>query len=209
MTDARRARLIVIICVLTCLAVSPAASAQQPRQVELTPFVGYQSKESFTDETTASTLKLDNAPSVGLIVDVDATPGSQYEFLYSQAKSSLAPERGGRTLTDVKVEYLHAGGLLVFGDDHVRPFFGATLGLSRFSPDASRMDSDTNFSLGLVGGVKFFLTRHVGLRFEARGFATATNGNSSAFCNSGTCKIFYDGNVLWQATANAGLVIAF
>jgi opacity protein-like surface antigen len=201
-------RPVMALCVLACLASSPAM-AQQAQRVEITPFAGYQSKETFTDQTTGAKLKLDDAHSVGLIVDVDVAQNSQVEFLYSRAKSALAPEGGGPALTDIKVEYLQVGGLLVYGNERVKPFFGATLGVTRFSPDASGMDSDTNFSLGLVGGVKVFLTKHVGLRFEARGFATSVNSDSAAFCNNGGCKIFYDGDFIWQLTANAGLIVAF
>jgi hypothetical protein len=71
------------------------------------------------------------------------------------------------------------------------------------------MDSDTNFSLGIVGGVKLFLTKNIGLRLEARGFATQVSSDSAAFCNNGGCRIFYDGDFFWQVTANAGLVVAF
>jgi opacity protein-like surface antigen len=196
---------------LACFVSSPALAQQvlQPARVELTPFVGYQSDETFKDELTGTNLKLENAHSAGLIVDVDVAPGSQVEILYSRAKSSLAPERGGAVLTDVKVEYLHIGGLLVYGNDRVRPFFGATLGMTRFSPDAPRLEGDTNFSLGFVGGVKLFLTKNIGLRLEARGFATSVSSDSTAFCNNGGCRIFYDGDVLWQFAGNAGLVIAF
>jgi len=211
MTRARQARSVMAVCMLACLASAPALAQQvhQPTRVELTPFVGYQSDETFLDELTGTKLKLENAQSAGLIVDVDVAPGSQVEILYSRAKSSLAPERGGPALTDVKVEYLHIGGLLVYGNDRVKPFFGATLGMTRFSPDAPRLDSDTNFSLGLVGGVKLFLTKNIGLRLEARGYATAVSGDSAAFCNNGGCRIFYDGDILWQFAGNAGLVIAF
>lgn len=200
------------MCTIAWLCACSEASAQQPAQgqrFEVSAITGYQEKETFTDATTGAKLRLDSAHSGGLIVDVNVTPDSQMEFIYTRAKSSLAPEAGGPALTDVKVEYLHVGGILVYGKDHVRPFFGATLGASRFSPDAPGMDSDTNFSLGIVGGVKLFLTKNIGLRLEARGFATQVSSDSAAFCNNGGCRIFYDGDFFWQVTANAGLVVAF
>jgi len=202
----------IAICLIACLHTCGLASAQQPEQatrVELTPMAGYQGQENFTDATSGAKLRLDGAHSFGLIVDVNVTPNSQVEVLYTSAKSALAPAAGGPELTDVKIEYLHVGGLLVYGHDRVRPFFGATLGASRFSPNAPGLNSDTNFSVGIVGGVKLFLTKNFGLRLEARGFATQTSGDGAAFCNNGACRIFYDGDFFWQVTANAGLVIAF
>jgi opacity protein-like surface antigen len=111
--------------------------------------------------------------------------------------------------TDVKVEYLHVGAIYAFNRGRVRPFFGGTVGATRLSPDAPGLNSDTNFSLGLAGGVKPFLTKHVGLRLEGRVFATQVDSDSAAFCTNGSCRIFYDGDFLWQYTANAGIVIGF
>jgi opacity protein-like surface antigen len=192
----------------TCPAVL-AQAPQQPTTFELAPFIGYQSSQDFTDEATGTGLKLDSAQSAGLVVDVNLAPDTQLEFLYSKASSSLAPEGGGAALTDIKVEYLHVGAIYVYSSGRVRPFFGATAGATRFSPDAPGLDSDTNFSLGLAGGVKLFLARNIGIRLEARAFATQVDSDSAAFCNNGTCRIFYDGDFIWQFAANAGIVLAF
>ena len=101
------------------------------------------------------------------------------------------------------------GAIYAFSSGRVRPFFGGTAGATRLSPDAPGLDSDTNFSVGLAGGVKLFLTKHVGLRLEARVLATQVDSESAAFCTNNTCRIFYDGDFLWQYTANAGIVIGF
>lgn len=202
----------IAIGLLASLAICPTALAQQAERetrLEITPFVGYQSGEEFSDQVSGTTLKLESASSAGLIVDVNLASDTQLEFLYSTAKSSLAPEGGGPALTDVKVEYLHVGAVYVYSNGRVRPFFGATAGVTRFSPDAPGLDSDTNFSLGLAGGVKLFLTKNIGLRLEARAFGTQVSSDSAAFCNNGTCRIFYDGDFIFQYTANAGVVIAF
>ena len=212
MVAAKRAGAAITIGMLACLAASAAAIAQQPEQsprFELTPFAGYQSSEKFTDETTGTRLKLESAPSAGLIFGMNVAPDIQLEFLYSRAKSSLSPEGGGPVPTDIKVEYLHVGAIYVFSSGRVQPFFGGTAGAARFSPDAPGLHSETNFSVGLAGGVKLFLTKHVGLRLEARVFATQVDSDSAAFCNNGSCRIFYDGDFLWQYTANAGIVIGF
>ena len=195
-----------------CLG-SAAAIAQEPAQsprFELTPFAGYQSGETFSDQTTGTRLKLESAPSAGLIFGMNVAPDIQLEFLYSRATSSLSPEGGGPVATDIKVEYLHAGAIYASSSGgRVVPFFGGTVGATRLSPEEPGLDSDTNFSVGLVGGVKLFVTKHVGLRLEARVLATQVDSDSAAFCNNGSCRIFYDGDFLWQYTANAGIVIGF
>ncbi len=212
MVAANRAGAAISTGMLFWLLASATAIAQQPEQwprFELTPFAGYQSGEEFTDQTTGTRLKLESAPSAGLILDMNVAPDTQLEFYYSRAESSLSPEGGGPVPTDIKVEYLHVGAIYAFSRDRVRPFFGGTAGATRLSPDASGLNSDTNFSVGLTGGVKLFLTKHVGLRLEARVFATQVDSESAAFCTNGTCRIFYDGDFLWQYTANAGIVIGF
>lgn len=205
-------RAITAICLAACLASPVPVSAQtkdQPTRFELTPFAGYQNGETFSDEITGTDLKLESKQTMGLVFDVNFAPDTQLEFFYSRAEPSLAPEGGGAALTDVKVEYLHVGAVYVYSNGQVRPFFGATGGATRFSPNAPGLDSDTNFSLGLTGGVKLFLTRNIGVRLEARAFATQVDSNSAAFCNNGSCRIFYEGDFIWQYMANVGLVIAF
>jgi len=200
------------ICLVACLASPMSVSAQtqaQPARFELTPFAGYQNSETFTDEATGTQLKLESKQTTGLVFDVSLAPDTQLEFFYSRAKPSLSPEGGGAALTDVKVEYLHVGAIYVYSNGHVRPFFGATGGATRFSPNAPGLDSDTNFSLGLTGGVKLFLTKNIGVRLEARAIATQVDSDSAVFCNNGSCRIFYEGDFMWQYMANAGIVIAF
>jgi len=208
---ARRAG--AVMTMFFCLTGAAAAVAQEPAQsprFELTPFAGYQSGETFSDQTTGTRLKLESAPSAGLIFGMNVAPDIQLEFLYSRATSSLSPEGGGPVATDIKVEYLHAGAIYASSSGgRVVPFFGGTVGATRLSPEEPGLDSDTNFSVGLVGGVKLFVTKHVGLRLEARVLATQVDSDSAAFCNNGSCRIFYDGDFLWQYTANAGIVIGF
>jgi len=196
---------------LALLTASAASHAQQwaPAKVELTPFVGYQSAIEFADQTNGGGLELDSTDNAGLIVDVGLAPNMQLEFLYSRADSGLAPDRGGAALTNIKVEYFQIGALYVYQEGRVRPFFGATGGATRLSPDAPALDGDTRFSLGLAGGVKLFLARNIGVRLEARAFATQVDSESAAFCNNGTCRIYYDGDFLYQYMFNAGVIIAF
>ena len=203
---------IAAICLAAFLALPAPVSAQiqdRPTRFELTPFAGYQSGETFSDEITGTHLELESKQTTGLVLDVNLAPDTQLEFFYSRAEPSLSPEAGGASIADVKVEYLHAGAVYVFNNGRVRPFFGGSVGATRFSPDAPGLDSDTNFSLGLAGGVKLFLTKNIGVRLEARVIATQVGSDSAAFCNNGSCRIFYEGDFVWQYMANTGVVIAF
>jgi hypothetical protein len=153
---------------------------------------------------------MDIMTSAGLIFGMNVAPDVQLEFVYSRANSSLSPEGGGPATAHIRVEYLHAGAIYTSSSSgRVVPFFGGTAGATRLTPEEPGLDSDTNFSVGLVGGVKLFVTKHVGLRLEARVLATQVDSDSAAFCNNGSCRIFYEGDFLWQYAASAGIVIGF
>jgi hypothetical protein len=202
-----------LACACAGLVAAPAPAQDTipppaPR-FEITPFVGYVSKETFTDDTTGTELKLESTGNAGLILDFSLGPDAQIEVLYSRSDSALVPEGGGAALTDIKVEHLHLGGVYVYSTGAVQPFVAATAGATRLSPNAPGMGSDTNFSLGLGGGVKLFPTRHLGVRLEARAYGIQVDSDSAVFCNNGSCRILYDGSFIWQFAAHAGVVFAF
>ena len=176
--------------------------------VELTAFVGRQSGEDFSDQATGQQARLHSADNAGLILGVNLAPDIQLEFLYSRADTSLKDDTA-TTLADLKMEHLHMGAAYVYSAGHVRPFLSVTAGATRLDPKGSGYDSDTHFSLGIGGGVKFFLTDHIGLRLEARAYAIQVDSDSAAFCNNGTCRVYYDGDFLFQYAAHAGIAIAF
>jgi hypothetical protein len=76
-------------------------------------------------------------------------------------------------------------------------------------PKGAGLNSETKFSLSLGGGVKLYLTEHVGIRLDARWFGTFIGGSGSVFCSGGACLVNVQGDVLSQFTANAGLIMAF
>lgn len=183
-----------------------AQQAPASTQFELTAFAGYQSSLDFSDQTSGGEIELKSANNAGIIIDVNLAPDLQLEFLYSQSRSGLDDAAGVR-LADVKIEYLHAGAAYVYNAGRVRPFFVMTGGATRLNPSVG--DGDTRFSLGLGGGVKFFLTDNIGLRIEARAYATQVDSDSATFCRNGTCRVYYDGDFLMQYVGQAGITIAF
>ncbi len=74
-------------------------------------------------------------------------------------------------------------------------------------------DSDSFFSFALGLGWQLRPTERLGLRLEARGFATLLNSDTDPFCRTGPdihlCAVRVDGTVLWQLETFAGLVFRF
>ena len=201
-----------LIC---CLAVTPVAAEEKPSRFELTPFAGYQFGGEFELEGSDTELELDEAQSFGLILNMDIDADRQYEFYYSRQETEL-DNKGlflNEPVLDLDVEYLHVGGTVAFAGDSVRPYVVGTIGLSRFDPQASGLDSETFFSFSFGGGAKFFADKRVGLRLEGRFFATLIDSDSEIFCRSGAdtnfCAVKVDGDLLLQWQGMAGLVFRF
>lgn len=75
-------------------------------------------------------------------------------------------------------------------------------------PTGEGLDSSTNFSLSLGGGVKVPVTGRVGLRFEGRGYMTILPDSTEVFCVSSggaSCAVRVTGDVLWQFQLLGGI----
>jgi len=201
------------ILIVTATVPNPARAGN----VEITPFAGYTMGGDFTDAVTGKTLSFDDTSSYGIMVDfkqpLDKEGGESWiELYYSRQQTRLKADQGpfvGAPLFDVNVEYYHLGGTYGKASGKVKPFVVGTFGATHMIPKGDGLHSETKFSLSLGGGVKLYLTEHIGLRLDARWFGTLFNGSGSAFCNGGQCLINVQGDVLSQFTANAGVILAF
>jgi opacity protein-like surface antigen len=200
----------IAFSVALLIAGNAAAEGPAPTRFSIAPFAGYRVGGSFTDATTGDERKLDEAQNYGVAIDINATPETEVELLWSRQRSAVNGVSGAATPSvGLRIDYFHIGGTYLFATDGVIPFFGATIGATRFEPTADGYDSETRFSFGLVGGVRVPLTRHFGLRLEARGYGTVLSNDSESLCVNGRCLIKADGTLFWQYEANAGVYLAF
>jgi hypothetical protein len=200
------------ISVILLALVSLASASEGPfdHKIEITPFGGFGFGGDLDVVDSNDTLKIEEDSLYGFIVDFGGTPEAQYEFFFSQQATKLTSSSGlipPETLTDLDITYAHIGGVLNFGADRVRPFFGGGLGLTHFNVE--NYSNDTKFSISLAGGVKLFLTKNVGFRFELRGLGTLVNNTTWIYSGSGGSAIGISGDVLLQGQLNAGLIIGF
>lgn len=196
----RKAALIAVL-----MGLSGSALAATPA-FEITPFATYGGGGSFVEEATQTKTALDAATGAALALNWRATDTSEYELLYARAAS----QTDSTTPLDMKVEYLHIGGLTDLGDPErrVMPYAVAGLGATRFSPDG--FDKKTRWSVNLGGGMRVNLAKHVRLRFEARGFVTITSNESCLFESNGTCTLKPSGSdVFVQYQGLGGVSVAF
>jgi opacity protein-like surface antigen len=181
---------------------------------EVTPFAGYRFGGNFDVSGSTRDASLADHGSFALALDLRRDEESQYELLYSRQQASLQPDSPVGP-ADVNVEYLQLGGTLdVYVEQPLlKPYVVGTLGLTRFTPDAGAGNDDTRFSVSLGAGLRVPVTPHFGLRFEARGYVTFINTDSSVFCASGSfggvCAIRAKGSTFAQYELLAGAAFAF
>jgi outer membrane protein W len=114
------------------------------------------------------------------------TPHWAAEALWMQQASALAVDNGAGTadLFKMTLRQLHGNVLYHFGsaDARLRPFVFGGLGVTFFSADD--VESETKFSFGLGGGIKYFLWDAIGVRAHVRYKPTMLNDKDSAdFCD--------------------------
>ena len=183
---------------------------------EVTPFIGYRMGGDFDLEgsTTASKVDLDDHGSFGFAVNLLPSDKSEsYELFYSRQEASVA-KNSPLAPFDLNVEYLHIGGTLAVNDElPIKPYIAGGFGLTRFSPQTGNGGDDSRFSMSLGGGLKLPVTKHFGVRLEARGFVTFVNSDSAFLCVSdaqgGACTVKVKGNAFIQYELLAGAAFAF
>jgi hypothetical protein len=200
--------LFVGILIAGMAMISPARAAEY----EVTPFAGYTMGGDFQNAETGQSLSFNDTSSYGIMLDFRQAEEAWIELYFSRQQTKLKADQGlfvGNPLLDVNVEYYHIGGTYSQATGKVKPFVVGTFGATHMVPQGAGLNSETKFSLSLGGGVKLYLTEHVGLRLDARWFGTLFNGSGGVFCSNGACLVTVQGDVLSQYTANAGIILAF
>ena len=200
------------------IVITPAAARGQ--MVEITPVAGYRFGGGFTTAAgiepaaTAVDFEVEDAASFGVHLGVRVAEDGELEILYSRQDTRLGTDElfTGEPLFDLALETWQFGGNYLFAEEgsRLRPYIGVGLGITRLLPEPADLQDETRFSASFAGGVKVWLGRHVGLRFEARGFFTVLESEGNAFCGTGgECLVHAKGSDISQGEARAGLVLRF
>jgi opacity protein-like surface antigen len=187
-----------------------SANAADEYNYEITPFYGVMGGGSFEDATDGTKRDLKDGGAWGLAFNFAEQEHRQYEIFYAKQSTSIK----GTTPFDLDIQYLQVGGTVMWADrEHVIPYIVATVGAARLSPDAAGLDSTTRVAFTFGGGLRIPIVKHVGLRLEARGYASLLNGSGDVFCDSSpptaTCTIRAHSSTLIQYSATAGVIVGF
>jgi len=200
----------ILSAALLLTALIPSTSSAEGLDVVL--FTGLRGGGEFEIVDTGTELKLNEAQTLGIVVDKQTKKGTYWEFYYSKQPTKLISSDPSSTDSqfDIDVEYLHFGGKNYINRED-GTFLVGTIGATHFDPQTSGFDSETKFSIGLGTGIEFGGDSNVGLRLEGRALGTFFDSSGAIFCggSSGGCTIVTASSVLWQLELNVGLIIRF
>ena len=205
-------RLILLILVLTTATLSFAQT-----YVEFVPSAGY----TFTDRVGYNNTygKIDGAANLGgsFIFNINRLFGFELMYNHISTTSGLY-QYGGYNQNpseissgNLSLDYIMLGPVQTFNipNSVVRPFIGAMLGASVFTPGVYGNSNDVKFAWGVQLGTNIYITPHLGLRFKAQVLAPVdgTEGGFYAGTNSaGQVISTYPGDI-YQFSLHGGLVI--
>ena len=189
-------------------ALAPAAFAESG----ITAYGGYGFGGSVTDSATGQALLLQDGPSYAVALDLGLDELSQVELFFNHQQTSMqvAPVAPGSGSVGLGISYLHIGGTSFLDEMGRGVYVVGGLGVTYMSPSLGGLSSETRFSMNVGVGYQFPLGKRLGIRLEARGYATLLNNDGGLFCNSSKgCVITINGPALFQGEALAGLSLRF
>ncbi len=204
------------VFVLFLAFLAPLAAADTTDELgryELVPFGGLRTGGEFgTDD---GDIDVDDAATIGLRFNARADYNTQWQIFVSHQSTELQSGGlfAGDDVVDVDVTYLQGGGTYYLDGDTVQPYFAATMGLSRFDPDAPGFDSENFFAVSFAGGLRVLNTERFALSLEARWLGSFIESDSEIFCftspENNACLIEVEGELLSQFDLTLGAAFKF
>lgn len=207
----RRARPLWIALALAA-GVAGLPTAARAQRVEITPFGGYRVGGSVAEAGTGTVVDDDGGPSLGVVVNVvfgGLADGLKVEGVFSRERTDLEIRTGffdPPGSVPVEVDQILIGGIQDLDDGRIRPFLSGLLGITRYAVPG---DTEVRFSIGVGAGVKFYATRNLGVRLDARGYMTVIDLSGSGVCGGVGCAIRFNVSPAFQGDFTAGLLVAF
>jgi hypothetical protein len=191
---------------------SAQASAPANNESSVTLYGGGRFGGSVTDSTNNSSIDLKNGSSFGLAVDIGLDRARQVEIFYSQQDTALtsgtfSSQSGNAGLT---LRNYHVGGTAFIDEIGSGAYVMGGIGGTTATPKGGGSNSETFFSGNLGVGWMMPIAKHVGLRFEARGYGIALRGSGALFCGGHSgCTVAIKGNGLFYGEVLAGVAARF
>jgi opacity protein-like surface antigen len=182
---------------LLSILVFTSVSAKAQGRFEITPFAGYETSGSYPIDVFSNNgtvlapvdkLRVNEALAYGTFLGFNLTENAELEFMWDRNNTSFSARNA---LTDEyskaynsNIDQYQFGGLymLLNSSHRVRPYVAASLGFTHEGNDGGT-PSRTAFAYSVGGGVKYALTRHLGLRGDARFMPTYGSTGNATYCD--------------------------
>jgi hypothetical protein len=192
---------------LTFVAILLAAPEARAQTVELTVFGGLGFGGELLETPGLEAISLQAGPLYGGAFNVEFLPRWRFEVLAMREESKVRGPASG-TYVEVNIDRYMLGILSHEPLSERFEIFGEfMLGATRYLPRG--YESELWFTLGIAAGVKTYVARHVGFRFEARGYYTPVVISGAAICGGYGCVIGYTGTGTFSGDISAGVIFAF
>ncbi len=199
---------ICMVCVL---------SVQAQQRFELQPFVGYKyggGADVAPNFLNISRINVDSSLAYGTTLTYNPTEFLGLEFLWNRQPSHASgalfgggtyPKKISTTLDQFHGNFLFS---LAGHESKLEPYVLFGLGATDMHGEGS---STTKFSWAVGGGVKYFVSRHVGFRLQGRYAPTYLYSTSGGiWCNWwGYCWSVPNDHFLHQGDITTGLILRF
>ena len=181
----------------------------QTQPFGISPFYGYRFGGEVENADTGTKYTFEDSPAFGVFLDYAPMDYyGRYEVLWSHQDSSVDFHGdNGLGKVDIAIDVIQIGGVLEFGSERLRTYVSGHVGATHFASDG--YGDETDFSLGLGGGVKAFLTKNIYLRGDLRGFCTVTQAEGSFIYHNGVTVATFSGSTFWQGQVSAGVGFTF
>ncbi len=177
-------------------------------QMTLTLYAGYVGSDGIENVSTDAQATVKSSAVFAIALGAVLDPSREALLMYSQQSTTLAPG-GGAAPFDLTIRYLHLGGTsFVDGPIGRGVYVAGGIGATQFSPSTSGYGTEFKPSLNLGVGYYWPLGDSVGLRAEARGYATFVNSSGGFLC-SGGCVVVLRSDIFLQYEGMIGLTARF
>jgi len=184
------------------------------QRFEATPYYGFMFAGNL--DLVKGQMNIKDNPNYGIILDfeLDRRNGLHLELSYDRLDTRATfKEYGGyaeeKDIFDMFLEYYQLGALYNKPLSKKASGFGFfTGGVARFSPITTEFGDDYRFAITMGGGVKYFITKSIGIRLQGRLKMPMFFSGGGMYLGSGGSGFYLgSGTVLLQMDLIAGLII--
>ena len=183
-------------------------------RLDITPLVGYRTSMSFPtgqdQQPTTPNVIFDAKPSYGFAIGGRLNEFDLIEFRWARQDSSVhlqgsvPPTSEKVVLNQFQGDFTHEY-ILDSLPMWARPFVMGSVGATHIG---NGMNGFTRFSFGLGGGIKLYVSRHVGFRMQGEWLPVVINPQATFVCGGG-CVVLLSGTVVSQGEVVAGPLFRF